>query len=357
MLSAAYAEKAQPGPVGSLKLASTIAIAAGNRYYADASERPRLNVPSDCEQSMVEVDRNIHFFRAIVSGEDDGTQPAFDYAAVLAKLASVPTPSRYVEERGGYLFGHPPEANDRVIFWRSRRMGLPQVDENGVFSPLNIPTTSGLAEITHVRFFPNNLIGAEFNFHGPRVSALAAYLRRLCKPPCPRVVFAPLLSETALEQLDELETISCATVRVARPYVASLEAASPSLRASLQQAMEVGNAQDFELILRPEKYSRGSLNVGEIGRVWRRLRSLNDHQGVVGALKIEGTADGQRRIIDLLSDRLIVTRQVVQADERTRAISADSAFAAIEDAYDSVREAALVAPAIGFGVTGDVDDA
>ncbi|HUX86948.1 MAG TPA: hypothetical protein VMW65_08095 [Chloroflexota bacterium] len=240
-----------------------------------------------------------------------------------------------------------------MVFVRSRRVGLPQVDEAGEFSPLNIPTTSGIAEVTHVRFFDDNLIAADFNFHGPPVSALSSYFRRTCNPVCPNVKFAPLLSQVALDQMDSMDTIKLARVRVARPYIATLQAASASLNASFASAAEVGGAEDFELVLRPQKYTGGTLNAIAVKQLWRRLRGLNEEHLAILELKVEGRINDTDVLIDLLSDKLIVKKQVIQINERSRAIDPASAFAAIGEAFDEVESIARMAPALGFGIPDD----
>ena len=298
------------------------------------------------------VTRKIHFFRAITELNAAGQHVPFVYEPILERLNGIPftLPGRYMLDDAGYVFGSPqPGKSSRIIFGKSRRRGLPWQEEDGDFKALAIPATAGIAELTHVVFFADNLVGAEYNHFGPRAASLARYLRKQCPAECPEVTFAPLLALDALTQLDALETIKLATIRVTRPYIARVAEASESLSAAFQQAATIGDAQDFELTLRPQKFSRGHLS-DTVRDVLRRFVTLNANEQVISGLKVEGELGSDDIVIDLLADKLVMAKQVLQVDDRSRAVNSDSAFEAIEEAYAEVKEAALVAPAVGYGV-------
>ena len=64
-----------------------------------------------------------------------------------------------------------------MLFCQIRRTGLPQLEQAGTVSDLKIADNAGLVEAVHVVFFPDNIVGADFNFYGPRLSRLGYYLR------------------------------------------------------------------------------------------------------------------------------------------------------------------------------------
>jgi hypothetical protein len=131
-------------------------------------------------------------------------------------------PGRYLEdEQGNPLCGWPDVAGGvrdykvksgefpRMMFGRVRRSGLPRVEKGGRIDPLGIPSDAGLVEITHVVFFPNNIVGADFNFYGPRVPRLGLYLHTLCPGQCPPLTLLPLLKGDIRGELNRVGCWSC----------------------------------------------------------------------------------------------------------------------------------------------------
>jgi hypothetical protein len=129
--------------------------------------------------------------------------------------------------------------------------------------------------------------------------------------------------------------------------LAQVQQANESLSAAFSAAANVGNPQDLELILRPQKHSRGSL-AAEIKDVWRGLRGLNHEQPVISELSIatDDPVSGEEKVLDLLADRMVVVKSVAQLDEQSRAVDPASAFAAIHEAYEEVALVVDLAPAV-----------
>ena len=71
---------------------------------------------------------------------------------------------------------HNTAPNVTLQFGRVRRNGLPMLEQAGNISDLVLDADAGLLEAIHVVFFPNNIVGAEYNHFGPRVSRLGSYL-------------------------------------------------------------------------------------------------------------------------------------------------------------------------------------
>ena len=131
------------------------------------------------------VERSIRFYEIDVGRYDSGKLVPFEPAALLQKIESLPFtrgpgPTRY--EAGANDDVHcaifePPESREALKFCRIRRSDLPELEYRGRLTDLELKDDEGLAEISHVVFFPNNIAGVEYNRHGPTVSDLAWYLR------------------------------------------------------------------------------------------------------------------------------------------------------------------------------------
>ena len=129
------------------------------------------------------VTRKIYFFRAD-AGSDDGGQPIpYDPTPALQRIQGLPFTQGAdgncwdgADESVTCCWVDSTEAPQRLRLGNVRRRYLPRVEEGGVLSDLQIPPSSGIAEEIHVVFFPNNIVGSEFNFYGPRISRLRRYL-------------------------------------------------------------------------------------------------------------------------------------------------------------------------------------
>ena len=81
------------------------------------------------------------------------------------------------------------------------------LEQAGNISDLVLDADAGLLEAIHVVFFPNNIVGAEYNHFGPRVSRLGSYLHEKSSEAVARAAFRPILCGDAANQLDRLSDL------------------------------------------------------------------------------------------------------------------------------------------------------
>ena len=131
---------------------------------------------------MPTVQRKIYFYRWQQIRQLDEAQ-VFDPATAANLIADLPFAGRerYLElEDGNDVCVWPSQLpTGRVVMQVGvvRRYGLPQLEEDGTVSALALTERQGLLESTHAVFFPNGIVGAEFNFFGPRLSRLSGYMQ------------------------------------------------------------------------------------------------------------------------------------------------------------------------------------
>ncbi len=290
------------------------------------------------------VERNIHFYRVVTPQDDRGQRPPFPIAATLKYLDSLEwtDDGRYLADTDGRVtccWVDGPNPFRRLRLAIIRRSGLPQVEQAGTLSPLRIPAASGLMEPIHVAFFPNAIVGTDFNFYGPRVSRLAMYLAQKAGGVCPPVVFEPLLRQDVSARLDQLEDVRLMQLRLQPSQAGILRQASQDLESAFDAAERAADADEVEIVLRrrPHPYEvshrRGLL---DLARGLARRPDLRDR---VSRFVVKGfdQQTGHVEQLDLLSDHLIARKQIVREDGRTRALDADSAYAAIESAFRDLR--------------------
>jgi hypothetical protein len=285
------------------------------------------------------LERKIHFYRADVGVDGGGKPLPFEPGPAVAAIGKLPfkdgPDSRYLFGDDGNAVSAWPFANKTLPmlrFCQIRRTGLPQLEQAGTVSDLNIAADAGLLEPVHVVFFPDNIVGADFNFYGPRISRLGYYLsiksNNLIRP----ALFYPLLRYDVAEQLDHLTEIRLFDLRVKASYINTIRKADESLGAAFAANAEVlgGDVEELELVLRPTKNTRHSARERLFGFLKTLVRGHELRENVE-RLRVSGKHDetGKVELIDLLRDQLIVRKHVLRLGERSRAVDASSAFEAI----------------------------
>lgn len=290
------------------------------------------------------VERRIYFYR-VYAGTDDGGRPtAFDPAPALARVDGLPFTARgryWQDDDGNAMccWVDRAEASHRLRFGHIRRSGLPQVERHGTLSPLNISAAAGLVEQVHVVFFPDQIIGSEFNFYGPRIPRLAHYLAAKAGDCCAALAFEPLLRQDVAEQLDHLRDLRLLRLRIRASYAARVAQADRDLGSAFAAAQRAGEAEELEIVLKSLPHSRNFL-AGHLLDAIKRLAGLADLRTEVSRFDVKGlhAQTGRVEELDILSDQLIAKEQIICQDRRTRALDANSAYAAIERAYLELRD-------------------
>ena len=182
------------------------------------------------------VERKIHFYRADV-GDDEGGHPlSFDPQPAIDIIAKLPrtgdTPAWYEFESDGNalcLIPYSSSPHPSVRFCRVRRTGLPQLEQAGNITDMNLSPDMGLLESIHVVFFPNNIVGAEYNHFGPRVSRLGSFLHEKSNKDVALAAFRPILRGDATEQLDRLTDLRVLDFSILPSYVEIVRQRNQSL--------------------------------------------------------------------------------------------------------------------------------
>ncbi len=226
----------------------------------------------------------------------------------------------------------------RLIFGRSRRTNLPQQEHGGVRRALPIPPGAGLSEVSHAVWFPNNYVGAEFNFYGPRFGSFHSYLTNKVDHLYAGCGFDLLLLNRGIEELKRLDGLRVFTLKVNRSYASVVAKASTSLADALDAQMSVVDADEIEVVLKvtqkhktmTKAFFDGVLNLAGITGLPQQLEKLT----VRGPNALTGAVEE----VDLLRDELIVAKPMARIDPRSNAVRSESAFDQIVQAYDEVKD-------------------
>ena len=292
---------------------------------------------------MRSVKRNIYFYRANVGTDGSGQPLPFDITPALQNIHGLPfSPTgRYLDDGDNRLccWVDRDTPQQRFRFVQIRRSDLPLVENQGHLTDLAISQDSGLAETIHIVSFQDNIVGADFNFYGPRISRLSHYLSNKASQWCPDTRFEPLLRHDVISQLDRLQYIRLFHIKIRASYATTVAEANRDLGAALEAAARAGGARQLEIILTPKKYSRGSLGHGLLDTV-RHLARMPDLRAEASKFRIKGVRKDTKGVepVDVLRDQLITSKRIMRQSKRSRALDQTSAYEAIEEAFYDLRD-------------------
>ena len=291
---------------------------------------------------MATVERKIYFYRADVDTNHAGRPTPFHLAPALRyinQLRYSATAGRYLDHGDARLccWIDRIEQQSHFRFGRIRRSGFPMVEQAGSLSELSIPPNSGLVEAIHVVTFGGNIVGSDFNFYGPRMSALSTYLKERGNGLCPEVQFEQLLRRDAEEKLRQFEELRLFQLKIRPSYIRVLEEANADLAAAFTSALTAGQAEEMELILRPARSLRFRL-ARDLLDTARFLTRRRETQSDVSKFSVAGINQDTGRVehLDIMHDQLVVRKRIVRQTTRGRALESMSAYRAIEEAYREV---------------------
>lgn len=297
------------------------------------------------------LERKIYFYRAYIGNDDSGTPLIFDPRPALRAINSL----HFTDDGGRYEFDlegnalclvdYPSSSNPAVQFFRVRRTGLPLLERAGHIQNLDLDPDTGLLEAIHVVFFPDNIVGSEYNHFGPRLSRLGHYLHTKSEGAVPKAIFRPILRGDATKQLERLTDIRLLELSIRPAYAEIVRQADRSLADAIDANSRVlDDPETVQIVIKPQKQSRGAA----LDKLGSRFRQLFNQDGLLqnaDRFQLRGKCADTARVetIDLLKDQLISTKRIVRLNERSRALDPDSAFQAILEAYKELYDDLLCA--------------
>ena len=300
------------------------------------------------------VERKIYFYHANIGYADDGAPLLFNPIPALQNITSiVSTPNWYEEEEydGSAMCLFPDASGFQypiARFGKVRRQGLPQLEQAGQVSELGIAEEAGLLESVHAVFFPNNIVGAEYNQHGPRLGRLGNYLRTRSNGHFDRVLINPIVNSDAAAKLDALNELHLLRIHVLPTAVDIVEAEHPPIARALDGlARALDNPLSLELVLRPVKDSERNF-LQEMRQPLQRLLRNLDFRREAKQVHAEGRRTGIRKLndINLLKDDIVASKAVSLENPRGKALETTSVVNAIIAAYNELRPEIINSPTL-----------
>ena len=311
------------------------------------------------------IERTIHFFHANVGYQEDGLPLDFD---PIPALRSIETLRRQRAQRWyeaeqqdvSALCLFPDMASYRypvAQFGRVRWQALPQLERVGDITELELADRQGLLESIHVVFFPGNVVGAAYNHYGPRATRLGNHLHTVSEEPTPMVNINPVIREDPFDQLNDVDSVHVMDLEFLPPATAIIAARhSPAIGAALGSAAAVSNgARSLTLVIKPDQDDEQGFWNGIRGGI----RELFGDEELRPHIK-RGKLQGRRGLhtpletFDLLRDEITSTQQMMRLTARGRALDPHSAFGAVINAYEGLREEIRQSPTVAARLQDDL---
>jgi len=285
------------------------------------------------------IERKIYFYKIEMKNNGQIIQPEpifsainqmpFDENGRYLKLSNGNILSMYVDSATLPL---------KVRIGTIRKKGLPMMEIHRQTSPLTIPPDAGLYEPTHFIVFPNNIVGFEYNFYGPRPGSLKIYLSNIASHLVDEIELIPLMRRDIHELLSRVGEVKWFSMRVHRDMDQYLRELDDNLPDALSALKQTSDAEYIEIVLRSKRWSRGSIIIHFNNRLASWLSRLDVRAGV-DAIKIRARDEITNRIeeFDLMQEYLLSIKQVVKQDDIHRSVSTNAMYASIQEAYRELR--------------------
>ena len=312
------------------------------------------------QQHNTGAERNIFFYHANIGYGDDKLPLPFDPTPALEAVRMlISNADWYEEEADGSALCLFPSTDTHQFpvarFGRVRRIGLPQVEQAGAISDLDIAIDQGLLECIHVVFFPNNVVGAEYNHYGPRVSRLGHHLHEKSGKTTPRASMNPILRSDAARQLDNLEDLHVLDLSILPSGVETVAQAHQPIGAALRGIAALPEeSSSLQLVIRPAKSARPSFLQSMINPL-KELLGDDTFRASANRLRVEGHRQGGSKLeaFDLLRDDIATKKAIIRLTPRGRALDPDAAFEAIIEAYRDYRDEIDQSPTLATALSDD----
>jgi hypothetical protein len=225
-----------------------------------------------------------------------------------------------------------------VRWAKIRREALPEIELRGNLTDLDIEEDAGVAEISHVIFFPGNIICFESNFYA-RPTRLPLYLRRKAPDDCPRSLdIEPLFKSDVRSRLRELKSVSMIRIGATATFFDAITGADETLGRAFKAGATAGNAGEIEITMRGIRPLSGTDRLAWVRQLARRLIGRPGADTELTQFQVAGPSAETDKLlaIDLLSDKLVTTKKILRQSARTRVVDSNSAYDAIEEAHEEM---------------------
>jgi hypothetical protein len=212
---------------------------------------------------------------------------------------------------------------------------LPMTESQGKMDFLDLPPGVGLYEGTHFVLFPNDVIGAEYNFYGPRISSLKNYILTKVPNLVDEVELVPLIRHDFMEQIAKIGGVKKLRLKVHSDNINFMEKLNSNIFNMFKLAHNM--APDTEEIDITLNLSHGiNLSIIDNLPIWLRNPDVLVNLLVL-KLRAKNKDTEKMEDFDLLQQYILSVKPVIKRDELHKSIDKNSMYNAIELSYDELK--------------------
>lgn len=281
-----------------------------------------------------EIERTIRFYKITLEKEEEVINPS----TVLNYISSLGYPDRYRELKDGRswsmeFYGNIGGNETRIILGTKRVAGLPQVEENGLRSPLPLRRNQGLFEPTHFSLFSGNVLGMEYNQYGPKTGALEDYIKRKAERFVDDIKILPIPREDLMNTLRKIGEVKVMDFGALSDRSEHLRKLDETLAASFNEMKNWSDIGPIGLFLKPNS-SKDQGTFRSIIKNAGKHREDKELWDSVLRFKVRARDETSEKIelFDLL-ENLVKSNKDIKKENGSRSVDSESMFSSIREAY------------------------
>lgn len=291
-----------------------------------------------------ETTRKIYFYRAVVT-DRDGNEAPFDPVKLMKLIDELPAsidgkalPISDKTRLTAKVYSIKPP---KLLFGKAQLRDYPYEETKKLeWKDLPIAEGGGVADLTHVAFYPNGIVGQVFNYRGPHISRLSTFLELRCSELIPnRIEFKPLMRSDALGRILGMERIRTVKFTIdggAADRLANAKASRPLLLAAKEVA-EIGQPFTIAVTISAIRNQESVREVVADLAKNRGLRQAVRQVHVEGSEYYESEENKRRRArresVDLLSRSFVFEEAFVTYADNKYTIDDEVAFKRMDSIY------------------------
>ena len=210
----------------------------------------------------------------------------------------------------------------KLRFCRIRRDNVPQIEQAGDLSQLDLQEDQGLADISHIILFDDGYVAAEWNPEGPKLASLGGYIFEKGKlNTAPR--FLSLLERDIVEVVKSLTSVKVLEVDLPPSAIDLADDADQNLAGAIRATTEMGATKHTSLTLTAENPTTKLRDIAARLATLMKVRPQEGSQ--VRILKVRGFHQGSKlaSYIDILESKLVSGAYLPRSSDRSRSVKSN----------------------------------
>lgn len=297
------------------------------------------------------VDKQVKFYRLVVDADRtkiiDNISEMLQHAVDLPDSDDLEMPREVGNSEASVLLKVHSAEKQEFSLGAIRADDFPGTVKGRQIASLDVDSDTNLIEMTHIKIFEKNIVGVVYNHHGARISQLYPYLKHISAPISDTFHVEALLKRNSAGKLDDIPIITSGEISMHVPYVAQRDPGVRSTTESLQDlAASLNNSQFVIKLVRVK-------NQADQKRFWELVKTLvstEDFREGLKVFKVKGKNVKTERTetIDFLKDQITQLRKIAKRDPKSRELNPQSAFDAIQLAYNDLKAELVAAISVDF---------